>query len=499
VSSLLRLSLIIFGPVMLGFGLALVVTKGVFLVVALPLVAAFVLMVTALTYQLQGWLASLMSNPRRRRTVIMLTTVIFVLIVQLPNLLNILAPWEAQRRIDRSRNAMEELAQLERAAKAGGLSTYERARRHQELMQKQQRAREQANRESAARWEQTARLVNMVLPVGWLPLGVMAAAERNIAPAILGLLGMTLIGTFSLRRAYRTTIGLYQERFTSGEGRPAPVITRQARTPTPRSSLIEARLPGLSEPVSAIALGGFQSLLRAPEAKMMLLTPLLLTFAFGSMLWRGRHSIPEWVRPLLGMGGLLVVLFGVMQLMANQFGFDRDGFRVFVLSAAPRRDILMGKNLAFAPLALGLALFLLVILQAVCPMRPDHVLAMLPEYVSTFLLFCILTNLLSIYAPVYVAPGSLKPSNPKLAAVLFQLVIIMFFLPLTQALALLPWGTEAVLRLFGWTSGIPVFLLLSLAECAVVVVIYRFALDGLGSLLQAREQKILDCVTSRAL
>ena len=48
----------------------------------LLLLAAFLLMVTALTYQFQGWLAALMSNPRRRRTVIMVMTVIFVLIVQ---------------------------------------------------------------------------------------------------------------------------------------------------------------------------------------------------------------------------------------------------------------------------------------------------------------------------------------------------------------------------------------------------------------------------------
>ena len=46
----------------------------------------------------------------------------------------------------------------------------------------------------------------------------------------------------------------------------------------------------------------------------------------------------------------MFVLFGVVQLMANQFGFDRDGFRVFVLSAARRRDILLGKNLSFAPI-----------------------------------------------------------------------------------------------------------------------------------------------------
>ena len=87
----MRLSLIIFLPVMLAFALALVIVKGVSMLLVLPLLAAFVLMVTAVTYQFQGWLALLMSNPRRRRTVIMVTTLTFVLIVQLPNLLNFMA------------------------------------------------------------------------------------------------------------------------------------------------------------------------------------------------------------------------------------------------------------------------------------------------------------------------------------------------------------------------------------------------------------------------
>ena len=89
VSSLIRLSLIVFVPVMLAFSLALVWTKGILMLPLLPALAAFLLMVTALTYQLQGWLALLMSNPRRRRTVIVATTMIFVLGVQLPNLLNL--------------------------------------------------------------------------------------------------------------------------------------------------------------------------------------------------------------------------------------------------------------------------------------------------------------------------------------------------------------------------------------------------------------------------
>ena len=76
---------------MLGYGLALVWTEGISMLLVLPSLAAFLVMVTALTYQLQGWLASLMSDPRRRRTVVVVTTMVFVLLVQLPNMINFIA------------------------------------------------------------------------------------------------------------------------------------------------------------------------------------------------------------------------------------------------------------------------------------------------------------------------------------------------------------------------------------------------------------------------
>ena len=89
---------------------------------------------------------------------------------------------------------------------------------------------------------------------------------------------------------------------------------------------------------------------------------------------------------------------------------------------------------------------------------------MIPQYISMFLLFCMLTNLLSIYAPVHVAAGSLKPANPKLITVLLHLVTFMIFFPLTQALTLIPLGTEMVLRALGYGAGLPICLLLSLAR-----------------------------------
>ena len=496
-SSLLRLSLIVFVPIMLGFSLALIATKGALLLLILPSLAAFLLMMTALTYQFQGWLAALMSSPRRRRTVIVVATALFVLVLQLPNLLSFAMPWGAQRQADRSTKLVERLAELDRGLKAREFDIREYQRRQQEVLEQDQIAARQANRDLSRTLEQTVRLSNLVLPVGWLPLGAMAAAEGRILPAVLGTLGMLLIGIASLWRAYRTTIQLYQGQFTTRKkGAPAaaalPVSARK-----PGLLLLELRIPGTSEPVSAIALGSLRSLLRSPEAKMMLLTPILLSTIFGSMLLQGGRNIPDSMRPMIAIGVLFLVLFGLAQLMANQFGFDRDGFRVFVLCAAPRRDILLGKNLAFAPLAFGLAAIMLSVAQVVSPLRMDHFLAMLPQFVSMFLLFCILTNLLSIYAPMHIAAGSLKPSHPKLLLILLQMVMLIVLFPLIQAPTLLPLGIETAVNFLGWIKGAPIYLVLSLAECAAVIFIYRYSLDWQGNLFQAREQRILESVTNR--
>ena len=232
---------------------------------------------------------------------------------------------------------------------------------------------------------------------------------------------------------------------------------------------------------------------------MMLLSPLIMAGIFGTMLLRrsGLQNVSDWIRPLFGVGAMFVVLFGVLQLMSNQFGFDRGGFRIFVLSAASRRDILLGKNLAFAPFVAGMALVLLVAVQVLVPMRVDHFLAMFPQFVSMFLLFCLLTNLLSIYAPIYIAAGALRHSKPKMSVVLSQLLTFVILFPLTQVLTLLPLGIEVLTKSQGWIAQVPVYLILSLLQCAVVVLIYQLLLSWQGGLFQSREQQIVEIVTNR--
>ena len=182
----------------------------------------------------------------------------------------------------------------------------------------------------------------------------MSAAEGRILPSILGLLGMTSIGTVSLWRAYRTTVGLYQGQPTNRNSRP----TQRDRPAgeRPEAGRLDAR--GASPRLVGAGFGhcaGWLSLARAVARGEDDAVdpgdhePHLRLDALASSV----SDLPESLRPLVAIGGMGVVLFGVLQLMGNQFGFDRDGFRVFVLCAGARRDILLGKNLAFAPVALG--------------------------------------------------------------------------------------------------------------------------------------------------
>jgi hypothetical protein len=465
-SSLFSLNLMLSAPTMIGFSLGLAFAVGPMHLLLVPLVASFLLMVSGLSYQFQGWLASLMVNKRRRRTVIFIVTMVFILAFQLPNLINFLRPWDAEK------------GEVPRA-----------------LRTKEDR------QETWRKVEETAWYANAAAPAGWLPLGAMELMAGNPLPALAGTLGMGLIGTASLWRAYRTTLRLYTGQFTAGAKVPAPVAppepTREPSAAPQAGGLLTMRIPGLSEPAAAITLASFRSLTRAPEARMLLLTPVFMLVIFGAMFWRGTIDMPENLRLLLGCGAIAMILMTMIQLVGNQFGFDRSGFRVYVLSPAPRADILLGKNLGIAPLVLMLAVPLLVVLQVAHPMRFDHFLALAPQLVSMFLLFCLLANFLSIFAPVPIAPGTLRPAKSELAPVLWQM-LFMFVYTNAQVLTLLPLGVELLLDLLELRFGMPVCLILTVAQCAAIVWLYRLTMGWQGRLLQNREQRILEVVTTKA-
>jgi hypothetical protein len=353
-------------------------------------------------------------------------------------------------------------------------------------------------------WEQIQRIsiiANLCVPPGWLPLGAMAVAEGNYLWVLACMFGMTLLGSLSLWRAYRTTVRMY----TGTESGPKTAKIQPAstapQTTAPLTSApayhLEKKLPGVSEQATAIALASFRSLVRAPEAKLVLMSIFIMMTVFGTMTLTRAGGIPEVARPLLPFGAMGLTLLSSAQLIGNQFGMDRSGFRVFVLSPARRGDILLGKNLAFAPLALGIGLTLTLIIEVVAPLRYDLFVAAMIQQVSMYLVFCLLANLLSIYAPIQIAAGSMKPVKMNLIPMLLYLLFTLT-LPIVFSPILLPVGAEFVLSQLQWGAGIPTCLLLTLLEGAIIVALYRLLLPIEGDLLQAREQKILEIVTTKA-
>jgi ABC-2 type transport system permease protein len=499
-SSFFNVTLILFLAGMFGLATGLLFSRGPAMLALFPPVAAFALALTAVTYQFQGWLAALMTNPRRRRTIIVVMTATFILVAQLPNLINMATIRNRTGPDENAARHLQEQEELRGLLTAGKITNEEFLQRIAAAQDKEKKRREEAGRQRLAGYERTARLLSVCLPPGWLPLGAAGAAEGDFLPALLGTLGLGLIGGASLWRGYRTTLRIYTGQYTAGTSQP-----RQAAEAVPaadgppakwRPILLDKRLPWLSEHAQAVALGTFTSLLRAPETKMIMLSPLIMGFIFGALALSNRSSPPEAVRPLIALGSMAMVLLTMQQLAANQFGFDRAGFRVFVLCPAPRREILLGKNIAVAPLPLFWGVLALVAVQCVYWMRIDHFLAAVPQIVSMYLIYCMLANWLSIFAPIPIAAGGFKPSGARLVPALLNMLGFLT-LPVLFSPVLLPIGLEYAAAEFGGLAGWPVNLILSVVTLALVVPVYLLMVGVQGKVLQEREQAILKVVTSK--
>jgi hypothetical protein len=493
-SSLVCLTTVAFVPAMVGLSIGMTLGQGPALALQLPAALAFVFMVTALTYQLQSWLASLMANKRRRRLIVVAVTLVLVLMFQLPNLVNIyVQPWKAAA--PDPDELVKYTEELDRAWKAKEITFAEYLKRQSDFI----REREERGRETLRWWKNTAWIANMALPIGWVAWGAAAAMDGNVLPALLAILAYTAVGVGSLWRAYRTTMRIYTGEFSAAapvRAGPEPTAASPGEKAGP-AVFFEKSIPWLSEQATAIALTVFRSLLRAPEVKMMLLSPIIVVVIFGGFLFRSGSEIPAAVRPLITFGAITTILFTLTQLAGNQFGYDRGGFRIFILSPAPRRDILLGRNLALLPILFGLTAPVVAVVAILLPMRLDHVLALPFQFLSMFLIFCMLANVLSMVAPMPVAVGSMKPLSPKTVPMLLH-VLFVSVMPMALSPALLPWGIEAGLEALEWSGGLPICLVLAILECAGIAWLFHHVINLEGKLLQAREQRILEAVVAKA-
>jgi hypothetical protein len=459
--SLVSASIAFFLPAMVGLALALSIAKGPRMLLVFPLAAAFLLMVTALTHQLRGWVARLMEDPRRGRNVIVLLTIVFVLLLQAPNLVN--------------------LARIGSGPEPG-----ERVEHGESGSAAPAEAREVRSRLEA---DGTATAVARFVPFAWLAYGVHSVWERRWLHVAGCFVGMLTIATWSLRRAWRTTrAGVLGLDGPTRRGRGAGAGRSQA-------SWLDRNLPFADEREAAIARAALRSLIRAPEAKLAFLSPLIVVSMFGFLLWSrpDRESMAAFA-PLMTMGAALVGQMGVGQLSNNTFGLDRDGFRSYLLSPVPRHRILRGKNLALAPVCLGIGLVALGGLWLLLPLGPFHVLGACLQLGSVYLISCLGGNLASILFPMRLRENSLRAHGARLKPILSQ-VFMVLLMPVTLVPLLLPAGADFLMGLRGWELCGLWFLLLHGLLLAAVVFLYARSIRRQGDLLQSREQGVLEVLT----
>ncbi len=464
IASHLTLSIILFLPGMLGLCVGLIWGRNWSMIFLFPLVLTFIFMITAWTYCLRGWLVTLMINKRRRRAIIAGITFTFILLSQLPNLFgNILFNHKQYRPNNTAKSTQSD---------------------------QQTAIRPKSSDEVTLPY--VVLVAHNYVPFLWVGNGAMSLAQGNAWPAVLGATGAFLIGGWGLRRAYRTTFRFYQGQAAGKSTSRKPKVEKDATT---RRNILERQLPGIPEEAMALALAFFHSLVRAPEVKMALATNFFMMLIFGVMIFLRRSvALGDSFKPFIATGAVAFMFFGISQLMFNQFGFDRGGFRELVLLPVPRKYILLGKNLAILPIAVGLGLTFLVLVKVALHISFVIIIAAGFQLVTAFLLLSMAGNLLSILVPYRIASGSLKLTKVPATTVLLIFVSHALF-PTAMIPIFLPPALGLLLSSAGWLPAAMANFFFSMVLLVILALFYRLSLAGLGSLLQQREKKILQVVT----
>jgi len=314
-----------------------------------------------------------------------------------------------------------------------------------------------------------------------------------VLPALWGGAGMFVLGWLGLSRAYRATLKFYRADEKAKPIAAKPSLPKNAK---PARNWVEGHLPWIPEDTAALTLAQLRSMTRAPEVRMMLAMGLFMSVFLPLVIfWSGggRLHFSEAGKPFIGTGAVVMVLFTLLQLVCNQFGCDRDGFRGMVLLPTPRDRLLLGKNLALLPLASAVALLPLAAVSILAKLPMLVVVATLLQFAAALLIFCTIGNLSSIVAPFRVAQGSLKPTKQSWQTTLVMLAVHFLF-PLAIAPVFIPPALGMVARTLGWPAE-PVSLIAALGLAGACGAVYWFTLRPLGRMLQRRETKILHAVT----
>lgn len=464
--SLIAASTIFLVMELTGFILGAAFSIGPRILPGIFLIFVFLWMIGAWLYFIKSWLAILLENKRRRRTVAALAGLLFVLLGQLPNLANMyfnVGRHSNNPGITTAKNPYQ--AYLEEnfwLARGGALED-----------------------------------VNRIVPFGWLPLGLNSLSSGKYGTVAMSLLGMTAMGFIGFSLGYRATL-----KYHAGGGAKGMVaIGRKeasVKVTSSKQPLTMIKLSYVDDETSAITTASFITILRHPQQRMQMLSPIFIIFIILIItIFQAKTLVspPLGVKYYIAIIIALIPLLGTIMFLLNSFGVDMAGFRAYVLSPVPRWKILLGKNLSVVPFVLVMIIVFLLVLNFFIHIGFSITVMALLAAAQIFLLQAAIGNYISIFFPYPCSFDQIrgrKVSNQSLISALLFMVTSGFLLLPVGLCYFSPFLLQQVFSIDLWYVGI----CFSTIFLAFLIFLYGFLLRSSGHLLEKREMIVLQKLAS---
>lgn len=250
-------------------------------------------------------------------------------------------------------------------------------------------------------------------------------------------------------------------------------------------------LPLLHAETGALAQALFLNLARHPQVRTMLLAPVGLVIVLGIASSRSVVFGQEMGLPIMA---LLWPFFMFSGMFFNLFGLDQRGFRTMMLLPTPRHRVLMAYHLALLPLAGGMGLIFSLGAAWYFGLGAKTTVLFVLQIAQLFLNFSIAGSFISIYAPMTIGRNMMRKQQGRV-------LLVSLLMPLAVAILVLP--TTVCLLLDGLAShwafiDFPIAPLLSCFFVGVTLAVYPLVLRYAGDLLMLKEQDILAKLTKTA-
>jgi hypothetical protein len=328
--------------------------------------------------------------------------------------------------------------------------------------------------------------INQVLPIFWPAYGVWRYIEGSGLTTLLIFIALLwLLAVLGLRLGYVTTVRYYMGAYSA----PLMAVTLGNR---PKSVPATARkIPLMSDDLSALLICFYKSYIRHPHVRMLLIMPLcfglFILFMHRSGAYGNAFRNEEaWIP----MAGVLWPFFNFSFFMFNIFGIDSASFQALQLLPTSRYKFLLAKNMAIAPVVLGLVIFFVTVSKILTEVPVRAICLSLILAVHIFFLFSVVGNILSIKFPHRLQRDALRMPARRLRMLIMGLVSsllsVLLMLPALICMLIDRYSVD----LFGGKNNKYMPLFFAIMLTLFTIIFYWRALIYTGDVLTAEEAQI---------